>query len=81
MDYRREFFKQSNLIEDVDAEIAVDKNIEAYKYLRERGDVNLETVGIIFMFRFTAREISWPLIELWFRLECFKLYGSPSITR
>lgn len=44
MDYRQKFFKQSNLIEDVQTEIAVDKNIEAYKQLRDAENVNLENI-------------------------------------
>jgi len=44
MNYRRTFFKQSNLIEDVQSETAVDKNIEAYKYLRDTGEVHTESI-------------------------------------
>lgn len=44
MDHRRKFFKQSNLIEDVETEIAVDKNIEAYKHMRDVQEVNLENI-------------------------------------
>lgn len=44
MDHRRKFFKQSNLIEDVETEIAVDKNIQAYKHLREQRKVTFENL-------------------------------------
>lgn len=44
MNRRRKFFKESNLIEDVETEIAVDKNIEAYKHLRKVEKVTIENI-------------------------------------
>ena len=44
MNRRWKFFKQSNLIEGVEEDSAVERNIEAYRYLRQEGEITHKTM-------------------------------------